>query len=399
MDELDHNLLMAWNRVFERCRADPREARRRYDRVASGRTFDRPNRAWCVAVRASDTRLGTVASPDDPAAVRAQLAHEIVLDGWSLRELGGPVFLPYPGVPIDVAADRLGKHKEALRSWMPVRPGRTRAARAEAGKAGGLDDRLVWTEYPPTDALPLGVRFEPQRSLGRHSGMETPVVWCDGALDPGASRGRPPSAWWGRAWMTLAERIPQGFEQGVEREPRWIAYRDQGDRFRGWRWRCPGLYAGHAGDQPAPSPGPSLGGGESEAFKGCGRRVQVLYAPLPAWTIGRALGLEEGLDVEGLSGRWLPGVMDRWAGRRSLACERCWQLRRTTMTSHTGWNDLVTHLSGGLLFGREVAKPAGFEHERKRAYQPRRARPAERTDRGTASAGGAGVSAVGRGRR
>ncbi|MFN3165932.1 MAG: hypothetical protein ACE37H_02595 [Phycisphaeraceae bacterium] len=350
MDELDHNLLMAWNRVFERCRRDPREARRRYDRVAAGRTFDRPNRAWCVAVRASDTRLDTFASADDPAAVRARLTHEIVLDGGSLRGLGGPVFLPYPGVPIDVAADRLGKHKEALRSWMPVRSGRTRAARAEAGKAGGLDDRLVWSEHQPTAEHPLGVRFEPQRSLGRNSGMETPVVWCDGALDPGASRGRPPSAWWGLAWMTLAERIPQGFEQGVVREPRWIGYRNEGERFRGWWWRCPGLVATGAG---------------------CGRRVQVLYAPLPAWTIGRALGIEDGLDVEGLSGRWLPGVMDRWAGRRSLACERCWRIRRTTMTNATGWNDLVTHLSGGLLYGREVAKPVGFEHERKRAYRGR----------------------------
>jgi len=59
MDELDHNLLMAWNRVFERCRADPREARRRLERVGAGTCLDRPHRAWCVAVRASDTRISS----------------------------------------------------------------------------------------------------------------------------------------------------------------------------------------------------------------------------------------------------------------------------------------------------------------------------------------------------
>ena len=345
MDVLDHNLLMAWNRVFERCRSDPREARRRFDRVAAGRTFDRPNRAWCVAVRASDTRIDRACCVPDPGAVCAQLAHEIVLGGGSLRELGGPVELAYPGVPIDVAADRLGKDKEALRRWLPVRPGRTRAARAEAGRLGGLDDRLLWTEFPPTAEHPLGVRFEPQRSLGRNSGMETPVVWADGVLDPGANRGRPPSAWWGQTWKTLAEHIPPAFAQTLTREPRRIAYRDRGERFRGWCWRCPGIEG-----------------------RACGRLVQMLYAPLPAWTIGRALGIEEGLEVQGLSGQWLPGVMDRWAGRRSLACERCWQVRRTTMANDTGWNDLVTHLTGGLLFGHEVAKPAGFTQERRRAY-------------------------------
>ena len=57
MDELDHNHLMAWQRVFERCRRDPAEARRRYLRTAVGGVYDRPVRAWCVALRASDSRL------------------------------------------------------------------------------------------------------------------------------------------------------------------------------------------------------------------------------------------------------------------------------------------------------------------------------------------------------
>ena len=86
------------------------------------------------------------------------------------------------------------------------------------------------------------------------------------------------------------------------------------------------------------------------------------------------------MRVEGLAGDWLPGVMDRWAGRRSLACEHCWGVRRTSFTDYRGWNDLAAYLTGGLLYGREVKKPDGFEYERKRAYKARR------YDRGTCDA-------------
>ena len=61
MDQLDHNLLEAWHRVFERCKRDPAEARRRYERTLPGTTLDRPVRAWTVAVRSSDTRINDIA--------------------------------------------------------------------------------------------------------------------------------------------------------------------------------------------------------------------------------------------------------------------------------------------------------------------------------------------------
>lgn len=351
MDELDHNLLMAWGRVYERCRADAVEARRRFDRTALGSVLDRPPRAWCVAVRASDTRLLGEPGRAGPAASCAQVAHEMELTGEDLRWLGGPVWLRYPGVAIDEAAARLGKHKEALRGWLPVRPGRTRGDRAALGKRGGLDDRLVWQAHEPTADCPLGVRFEPQRVRGRGAlggGMETPVVWSDGPLDPGAAKGRPPAKWWGTLWMSLAAGIPEDFGQVVERVPRVLPYKD-GFRFRGWLWRCPGLYG-----------------------QACGRLVRHVYAPLPVWTVGRMLGVEAGLAVAGLDRRWRPGVDDRWAGTRRLACERCWRIKRTTFTNATGWNELVSYLSGGLLYGKEVAKPAGFGLERRRVYRRRK---------------------------
>jgi hypothetical protein len=410
MDELDHNLLDAWDRVYEQCRRDPAEARRRYLRTLPGTTLDRPVRAWTVAVRASDTRIGDwnepralASGPESQTApsrsrlvqtdpICAQAAHEIVLDGWSLRQLGGAVEIPYPGLPIDEAAKKLGKHKEALRNWMSARPGRTRAARAESAKGVGYDDNNMWfQEHPPTEQHPLGVRYVPGTALGRHFGMETPVVWSDGALDPGASKGRPPARWWGTLWRSLAENIPCEFEQVVERVPRWLPYgsrkrregedRAQDMRFRGWQWRCPGLLEEHGAgvriEDRAEADLSALDPPPRSSSSACGRLVRTLYAPLPVWTVGRYLDLQEGLNVEGLSGQWYPGVMDRWAGRRSLACERCWKLQRTSFAGYRGWNELVTHLSGGLLYGREVEQPADFEYERKVVKRPRKRRQSE----------------------
>lgn len=449
MDELDHNLLEAWDRVLERCRRDPAEARRRYERMHAGGTYDRPVRAWTVAIRASDTRLNNIGTspkaadgigglapnepgigglaprdnhisslappdhrpqtlnewinsdwvegdledgslrPPTPSAafdpIRAQPTHEIIIDGDLMRTLGGPVRIDYPGLPIDQAAALLGKHKEAIRNWLPHHQGRTRAARAEAAKGFGYDDTtLQWQEHEPTDDHPLGVRYVPQRVLGRSyrgGGMETPVVWTDGSLDPGASKGRPPSRWWGSLWQSLADNISAEFEQVVKRVPRFVPYPDKDgqkrDRFRGWWWKCPGVLSKN--EPRVSASGHELGNTGSRSrlvepgvLTGCGRLVRTLYAPLPVWTIGKYLGMTEGLEVEGLSGQWLPGVMDRWAGRRSLACEHCWKLRRTSFAGYQGWNDLVTHLSGGLLFGKEVKRPSSFTFERRHVYQKRK---------------------------
>ena len=56
MDELDRNLMEAWGEVTAKLRGDRGLARKRWRR-SKGRTLQRPPRAWCMAVRASDTRL------------------------------------------------------------------------------------------------------------------------------------------------------------------------------------------------------------------------------------------------------------------------------------------------------------------------------------------------------
>lgn len=347
MDELDHHLLMAWNRVYERCRADPVEARRRYDRTGVGSVLDRPARAWCVAVRASDTRLLGEPGRAGPVDSCARVAHEIELTGADLRRLGGPVWLRHPGLPLMDAAARLGRHHEAMRDWLPVRVGRTLAEKRAVAAGSGFGQRR-WAVYEDA-ATGWGVQYVPCRAAGRRAGMEVPVVWHDGPLNPGAFRCRPPFRHWGSLWMTMAEGIPSGFGQVLERVPVFHPYGGGPARFRGWCWRCPGLYG-----------------------KACGRLVRHLYAPLPVWTVGRMLGVEEGLAVAGLAERWRPGVDDRLAGTRRLACERCWRIKRLTFSNATGWNELVSYLSGGLLYGREVERPVDFAYERLRAYRKRR---------------------------
>jgi DNA-binding CsgD family transcriptional regulator len=63
----------------------------------------------------------------------------------------------------------------------------------------------------------------------------------------------------------------------------------------------------------------------------------------------------------------------------ALGCGRCagvWYLSRVNPGS---WNRVVSYLSGGLLYGREVPKPAGWHDARKLAYRPKsRGREARR---------------------
>jgi DNA-binding NarL/FixJ family response regulator len=50
-----------------------------------------------------------------------------------------------------------------------------------------------------------------------------------------------------------------------------------------------------------------------------------------------------------------------------------------TRASKDFWNDLVAHLSGGLLYGAEVSRPAWLTRQRRRPYAPRpNAPPAHR---------------------
>ncbi len=348
MDELDGNLLEAWERVWARCEADPDEARRRWLR-SGNKMLKRPPRAWCLSVRASDHRIGqTYGYIEDEQAWRRGGAHAVVLDGWHIQELCRPVFIPKPGVLLKEAAAILGRDPATLAQWwMPERakrgPGRSRR-----------DGSVALFEEITEPGRVLGVRFEPAR-IHRSRGVPKAVVWTERAVDPGADCGVGPHALWGTLWHWFYQRVDEGMEVELERVPR----KRQGtarDSAAGWSWVCPGRVDERGRRNP------------------CGRLAHRLYLPLPMMTLGRWIGERRTLKVAGEAGlHWRPGqaaglrAAGAGGGGMQLACARCWQVRSQTFTNDNGgWDEVIGYLSGGFLYGREVRKPDWFGYERKR---------------------------------
>jgi DNA-binding CsgD family transcriptional regulator len=56
----------------------------------------------------------------------------------------------------------------------------------------------------------------------------------------------------------------------------------------------------------------------------------------------------------------------------SFACVRCHRVRYFSRWTHNWWNQLITHISGGMLFGYEVPEQSLVDRgQRSRAYKPR----------------------------
>ena len=66
-----------------------------------------------------------------------------------------------------------------------------------------------------------------------------------------------------------------------------------------------------------------------------------------------------------LAGTWHPGMEDELVELRSFACARCWRVKGFSLLRGRGWNEFITHVSGGLLYGREVKKPEWLREVRK----------------------------------
>lgn len=298
MDELDHALLDAWDTVSERLKNEPWAMARRMER-ASRKELRRPVRAWCVALRASDSRIG---AHEWRTELQEHLAykgknHFLTLTGDRLRELCRPVCIGAPGVPVVEAAKMLGRDQRTVWSW--VKKGRLQVERRSIA---GVQHR----------------------------------VWA-GPIDPQADDGRGPWEVWGTLWQSLWERIPADYHQRVQRTLRVRSKRDdrEGDplHYRGWDWRCPGRL---------------LATGQ---YLKCGRVCKKLWMPMPAWTIGDYLAGRTG------------GAYDRLPkyelGRSRFACAKCWGMRFDPVWHRPdeAWNRFVSVISGGLLYGREVLPP------------------------------------------
>lgn len=342
MDDLDHALMRAWSAIAAAVRQDRVAGQRRAARRRKAIT-QYAMRPWCLCIRACDTRLMRHATsvellPDDTVGMdddvdeRIKLGrpHIITLHGEGIRELTKPVCLTWPGERHRKAAAMLGINVRTLHHWI---------------KAGSVEA-----------AYNIGVM---QTVRGRPG----PHVYAGMPLDPNGFLGRPPDALWGSLWQTHYTKLPEQHELVVERRPRTREWRGE-EKLRGWDFVCPGRYEKL-----------SHGRETASGFRHvpCGRRARRLYFPLPVWTIPQAMNDRIEIDDGGADdARWSPGFGDPHAGVRSFACKRCWRVRSITLADVNGWNEFITHVTGGLLYGREVERPTDIvPYKRKHRFAPR----------------------------
>jgi DNA-binding CsgD family transcriptional regulator len=374
--EIRELLFAAWARLKGRILADPVELRRRLERRKTP-ALARPPRAWCIAIRACDARLQPVClhDPHDPQCPGRWREHELRVDRAFLIRHCEPVTLQKPGELWDSVARRLG-----------VAPRMLNMSRVNG---------TVRTHYV-------------RGLLGRS--MPVPILSSDRPLDPGSRSFRLQDSWWGWTCTFLPHRLPGDFEQTLTRvplykplvsgrayrydarseaaeppqrpkydrrlpkpPPDYVWYKWRGDtyigdgpvaearrqrrrekqrehcrrwyqrhkspagslRFTGWKWKCPI----------------------------CGRTASMLYLPIRAREIEltkdevrRTKDEEQTTEGDaGNSSSFIPHPS-------SFACGRCHRIEFVKRRSAgETWNHLISHLSGGLLYGREVPRPQWFD--------------------------------------
>ncbi|MEO0588392.1 MAG: hypothetical protein AAF078_12225, partial [Planctomycetota bacterium] len=259
MHPSDHAIDAAFWALWPRLVDDPRELQRRLAR-RRGRMFThRVPRPLCAAIRAADTRLhrhaliepidlddaSVAASPRNaegptprpkprqskapprvlPPSSLPSGAHEsitsagdsspfafpqrITLDGQAVAALAAPVRLPWPGVTLREAADRLGYHPETLRGRL-----RGRGNPVEFDARPDHRRRDPPAQPVPASDSPFVVRYERRAMGGRdhHGGVRAvAVVWARRPLDPAHPRGRPADLAW----------LPESIAAGTDLDADW----------------------------------------------------------------------------------------------------------------------------------------------------------------------------------
>jgi len=201
MDDIEQSIVAAWNRIAPMLVADRDELAHRLARRRRA-VLLRPPRAWCLAIRAADTRINPTTAcivPEDAAYPRSHLTgdalrthryapHEVTLDTRLLKHLCEPVTIEPPGEQWDVIAQKLGVHPVSLNT---------------ARINGVLRSHYV-------------------RNLGGRRGR-IPVLYTDQPLDPCSRTFLPADPLWGWTAHYLAYRLPTDFEQTIERVPAYRA--------------------------------------------------------------------------------------------------------------------------------------------------------------------------------
>jgi DNA-binding CsgD family transcriptional regulator len=180
---------------------------------------------------------------------------------------------------------------------------------------------------------------------------------------------------------------------GPPPDPVWYKWR--GDEYVGYDWRSPGAKAWHdrlEGERARKREEARRRRARKRAASGCGSLVFVewrwvcpgcsalvrkLYYPAPRVSVAPLLDARA-IPVRlrklvGLVGR--EGEEEAASGAVStLACKKCHGVHSLSrVKKNAWWNELVGWLTGGLLYGREVKRPAGVvegEAARRNKYTP-----------------------------
>jgi hypothetical protein len=235
MTDLQASILAAWQRIKPALLADPTDLARRLARRRTP-TLLRPPRAWCLAMRANDTRINpynAILFPEyameaklstSHRRCRRMLPHRVTVDAPLMRQLTQPVCI------------RCEDWREAAKLLGTTGAGLQRSRL-----------RAVFSQ----NLIPL-LRGKP--------GKPVPVLSSSRPLDPQSGHMfEHADPVWGTTTRWLRDHVPSDLQQTLNRVPKYRTMKPRhGEKrlhhFDGWRWLCPR----------------------------CGRRVRILYYPLPA---------------------------------------------------------------------------------------------------------------------
>jgi DNA-binding NarL/FixJ family response regulator len=394
VDDLEKSILQAAQKILPTLTPD--QLRQRLARRNTA-TLKRPPRAWCLALRAADTRINddnaTLEPPPDASDPPTRYpTHTVTIEAPLLRRLIQPVRLE-PGLAAREVAAVLGHSTTSLHY--------------------PRFKNCFQTHYIPG---PRGTRI--------------PLLYTDQPLDPNAKLYAAPDPLWSWTATYLGSRIPDDLAVTLTRvariRPRGPSYRDttalhpehpeldppprkyqsrrlpppppdyvwykwKGDVYMGYDWRNPYSKANYERAQRkkelarlarkkrnAKRPSTSTGSLQFEGWRwqcpACNRRVRTLYYPLPPLTFldPDFLGRVASATLNGLQKDLPPPNIP------TFACHTCHRVRHLSRIDRNTWNSLIAYLTAGLLYGREVPKPRWFHPTRKIAYHPQPTRQAPR---------------------
>jgi DNA-binding CsgD family transcriptional regulator len=390
MGDIEQAIATAWKIVRPKLENDPVELRRRLARWPRMLAKHWP-REWCYAIRAGDTRLNEAMVAMKPERARyVHREHEVTFDARALVRLCALVTIK--SVPAAEAAALLGR-------------------------SGVLQDPRLNGTLRVRHIPPIGGR-----------GFPIPLLSSEVDLDPSARGLQPPDPLWGETAVgrcpslrmvdELAEqplrRVPHhvGRGPGVDDdalhpehprrdgppgasrrmpapEPDLVWYKWKDGQYLGYDWRRPGAKKAYERHERRKAQHRACAKRRREAGKDrvrtgrgsliflgwrwicpiCQERVQTIYHRAPA--------VIAGCINDDLVAR-LKEAARQVKVPESFACGKCHRIMFCGVATPDLWNVVISFLSGGLLYGSDVKRPAWMVKRRKRAYRPQVHREAPR---------------------